>query len=167
MKYTSAQANKLLRKLQAEKEDLELAEQRTCTFVAANTEDEESLRPAYSFEETQSELARVNHQIRRVKHAINVFNATTVLPGFDMTIDEVLVCMPQLRQRLVRLYNMAVRLPKQRCSRMGNSNIIDYEYANYDIAAVKAEGEKIADEIRRIQTALDVLNNTVVMEMDV
>ena len=114
MKYTSAQANKLLRKLQAEKEDLELAEQRTCTFVAANTEDEESLRPAYSFEETQSELARVNHQIRRVKHAINMFNATTVLPGFDMTIDEVLVCMPQLRQRLVRLYNMTARLPKQK-----------------------------------------------------
>lgn len=38
------------------------------------------------------------------------------------------------------------------------SNIIDYRYANYDIAAVEADYEKTADELSRAQLALDAVN---------
>ena len=165
MKYTSAQANKLLKKLMNEQAQLERAETLTCSFVAANTEDTESLRPSYDFRQTQAKLEEICSRIRKVKHAINVFNSTTVLPGYDMTIDQVLVYMPQLRQRQATLAQMSSRLPKQRCGHYGSSTIIDYDYANYDIEEVRAESEKLAEEVRNIQTALDVLNNTVEFEI--
>ena len=38
------------------------------------------------------------------------------------------------------------------------SNIIDYRYANYDIAAVEADYDKTVDELSRAQLALDAIN---------
>lgn len=166
MKYTSAQANKLLKKLMNEQAQLERAETLTSTFVVANTEDVESLRPAYDFRKTQEKVMETLAKIRKVKHAINVFNSETVLPGYAMTIDQVLVYMPQLRARQAKLASMSSRLPKQRCGHYGSSTIIDYDYANFDIEEVRVEAEKLAEEIRNIQTALDLLNNTVEFEIE-
>jgi hypothetical protein len=46
------------------------------------------------------------------------------------------------------------------------SSIIDYEYANYDIELAEADYKKVCEEIGRIQAALDVVNSTVQMEID-
>ena len=53
MKYTSAQANKLLKKLNDEYSALLDREQRSRTFRAAMGEDIESVRPAYDYAKTQ------------------------------------------------------------------------------------------------------------------
>ena len=55
---------------------------------------------------------------------------------------------------------MKSRLPKERVEEQYGrpSNIIDYRYANYDIAAVEADYEKTADELSRAQLALDAVN---------
>ncbi len=51
---------------------------------------------------------------------------------------------------------MKSRLPKERVEEQYGrpSNIIDYRYANYDIAAVEADYDKTVDELSRAQLAL-------------
>ena len=91
MKYTSAQANKLLKKLNDEYSALLDKEQRSRDFRAAMGEDIESVRPAYDYAKTQARLEELEGAIRRLKHAINRFNTTQVVDGFGITIDEMLV----------------------------------------------------------------------------
>lgn len=69
-------------------------ENRSKDFRAAMGEDVESVRPVYDYADTQKKLAELEQRIRKVKHAINVFNATHVIPDFGMTIDEMLVYIP-------------------------------------------------------------------------
>ena len=153
MKYTSAQANKLLKKLNDEYSALLDKEQRSRDFRAAMGEDIESVRPAYDYAKTQARLEELEGAIRRLKHAINRFNTTQVVDGFGITIDEMLVYIPQLTKR-------KSRLPKERVEEQygRQSNIIDYTYTNYDLTAVEADYEKTADELSRAQLALDTVN---------
>lgn len=167
MQYTSAQANKLLKKLTDEYAALRDKEERSKEFCAAMGEDPESVRPAYDYADTQRRMAELEQRIRRVKHAINLFNATHVVPGFDMTIDEMLVYIPQLTRRKNKLANMRARLPKERAEeKFGRQPaIIDYSYANYDIAAAEADYERAADALSRAQLALDAVNQRDTFEL--
>ena len=160
MKYTSAQANKLLKKLNDEYSALLHKEQRSRDFRAAMGEDIESVRPAYDYAKTQARLEELEGTIRRLKHAINRFNTTQVVDGFGITIDEMLVYIPQLTKRKSKLLEMKSRLPKERVEEQygQQSNIIDYTYTNYDLAVVEADYEKTADELSRAQLALDTVN---------
>ena len=160
MKYTSAQANKLLKKLNDEYSALLDKEQRSRDFRAAMGEDIESVRPAYDYAKTQARLEELEGTIRRLKHAINCFNTTQVVDGFGITIDEMLVYIPQLTKRKSKLLEMKSRLPKERVEEQygRQSNIIDYTYTNYDLTAVEADYEKAADELSRAQLALDAVN---------
>ena len=56
MTYTSAQANKLLKKLNGEHAALLDKESRSKDFCAAMGEDVESVRPAYDYADTQNRL---------------------------------------------------------------------------------------------------------------
>ena len=75
MKVTSAQASKMLKKLQIEYNDLLRLEDKTSTFLAAVGEDVESVRPAYSYEETREKATKLASDIRKIKHAINVLQS--------------------------------------------------------------------------------------------
>lgn len=167
MKYTSAQANKLLRKRQEDRDALLYQENISRTFIAATTEDKENARPEYSYIETKARLKKLEADIRVIKHAISVFNTTHFVDGLDMTVDQLLVYLPQLNEQKSRLGEMAAALPKQRMSNNGRSNLIEYEYANYDIEAVKKDYESVSDELARAQVALDQLNNSETMEINV
>ena len=46
------------------------------------------------------------------------------------------------------------------------SSIIDYTYANSDIAAAEADYEKSADELSRAQLALDAVNQRETFELE-
>ena len=118
--------------------------------------------------EAEQQRAELEQRIRKVKHAINVFNATHVIPDFGMTIDEMLVYIPQLTQRKNKLADMKARLPKQRVEEQygRQSNIIDYSYANYDLTAVEADYEKAADELSRAQLELDAVNQRDTFELE-
>jgi len=161
MTMTSAEANKLLRKLNDDLYALRSSESLSKDFLASVGEDVEACRPEYSYEETQKGIAAIEKQIRTLKHAINLFNVTHKVPGFDMTIDEMLIYIPQLTQRKNKLGDMKSRLPRQRESsgRMA-SNLIDYRYLNYDVKQAAADYDAVADELSRAQTALDVVNTT-------
>ena len=42
--------------------------------------------------------------------------------------------------------------------------IIDYAYANYSVEQVKADYVRVSDELRKVQTALDLVNTTMQFE---
>ena len=168
MKCTSAEAAKILRQLNEDYNALWRMESKSMDFVAALNEDTESVRPEYNYAETQKKLAVLEDKIRTVKHAINVFNTTHTVPGFDMTIDQMLIYLPQLSNRKSKLYDMKNRLPKVReKSSYSGSNIIDYRIVNYDIAAAEADYNEAAALLSRAQTALDVINTTETMDIDI
>ena len=169
MKYTSAEAAKLLRKLTEEKSAILELESQSKEFVASLGEDVESIKPEYDYKQTQIKLDAVEKKIRTVKHAINLFNATHTVPGFNMTVDEMLVYIPMLTERRNKLAEMKSKLPKTRDqSDFGrNSNIIDYRYANYEIDAAASDFERISDELSRAQLALDKLNGSETFEIEI
>ena len=168
MKYTSAKANKLLKKLNEEYNSLITEEEKSSTFLAAMGEDPESVRPEYDYEKMQAALTNLEKRIIKLKHAINLFNTSHKLPGFELTVDEALVYIPQLSQRVKKLAEMKARLPKAREEKeyYGRSSIIDYRYTNYDRNVVIDDYEKAFDELSAIQTALDTLNNSEELEID-
>lgn len=168
MKYTSAEAAKLLRKLNEDHAALQDRENRSSVFIAAVGEDLEDVRPAYDYAAVQKELAELERKIRIVKHAINTFNLSTEVPGFHMTVDQMLVYIPQLSARKSKLQTMAGRLPKERMSASGygGKTLIEYRYTNYDIKAAEQDLAAAADELARAQTALDVVNSSETMEIE-
>lgn len=169
MLVTSAQAAKLLRQLNDELHTLQLREANTSSFVAAIQEDIESVRPEYNFKEMRNAQAEVERKIRKIKHAINVFNTTTIVPNFDITIDEMLVYLPQLSRQCETLSKMREAMPKVRVSTgySSSSPIIDYRYANYDIEEVSRCYTEVSDTLAKAQTSLDLVNNTVEFEIDI
>ena len=64
---------------------------------------------------------------------------------------------------------MQKRLPKQRTSvyGMGNNSVIDYTYANYDVEITKKDYVTVSDELRDIQTALDLVNSTITFDIEI
>ena len=168
MRVTSAQAAKLLRQLNDELRALQLKEVNSSSFVAAIQEDIESVRPVYNFKKMRDAQAEVECKIRKVKHAINVFNTTTIIPDFNITIDEMLVYLPQLNRQCEVLSKMRDAMPKVRVSSgYSSGNIIDYKYANYDIEEVGRYYAELSDTLAKAQTVLDLVNSTVEFEIDI
>ncbi len=170
MKYTSAEASKLLRSLLEEQTNLVNRERSLDTFEAFANEDLDTIRPEYDYADYQKKLADLEKKIRTIKHAINTFNVNTVLPNTDgLTIDQVLVYLPQLTARKQRLGTMARRLPKERLQsgRTTTAAVSEFRYANYDVASVEADYKSTLDEIIALQSALDLLNNTEKFEIDI
>lgn len=160
---TSAQAAKELKKLNEQHDALLRKEEKASVFTAAIQEDIETVRPEYDYESIQNELAALERKIRLLKHAINQFNLTQVVPGFEMTIDQMLIYIPQLTARKHKLDAMRARLPKERVSAdYGRATgIIEYCYSNYDIQKAEDDYEFVTDELARAQNALDSVNATV------
>ena len=169
MKMTSAQAAKLIRQLSDELRTLQTRENNSESFLAALGEDPETVRPEYDYSAMQKAQSEIERKIRKVKHAVNVFNSVTVVPELGMTIDEVLVYLPQLTSRCSKLSRMKDALPKTRenSGYSRGTTVIDYRYANYDIAQAGKDYSELSAELAKVQTALDYVNNTVEFEIEV
>lgn len=167
MKLTSAEANKVINKLNDERDALLCMEQDNRTFVAATIENVEEARPEYSYEATRDRLAAIDEKVRKIKHTLNLFNVSQELPGFGMTIDQALICIPQLTARKRRLAVMRSIPKKQRNMSSRSTNLIEYSYANYDVTLAEADYNDVADRLARLQNALDLINSTVKIDFDI
>lgn len=166
MKISSKNASKLLKQFNEERDSLILQENQSKMFLAAVGEDIESVRPEYDYEAVQKQLKNLEEKIVKLKHAINVFNTTTVLKDFEMSIDEMLVYIPQLTQRKNKLDQMRKVLPKQRVENYTSSNIIDYRIINYDLEKIRKDYDKTVEELNRAQSVLDEANINLSFEVD-
>lgn len=169
MKVNSAVANKILKKITEEYEALKVKEAHSKDFLASVNENPESIRPKYDFGKTQSELYAIEKKIRKIKHALNVFNANTIVPEFGISIDEMLVLIPQLTKQKSKLGAMKDRLPKMREKVVGYgaNSVIDYRYINYDIDEAQNEYIKISEKLTKAQLALDNVNTSIEFELDI
>ena len=169
MMYTSAEAGKLVKKIEDELKRQMLTERKSYSFVVASGEDVESLRPKYEFAETQKNINELQEKLRIVKHAINQFNLTHTLPGFDgLTIDQALIMLPQLNSRRTKYQEMINRLPKERISGIhSRNNLIEYNIANYNIEEVEKAYKELTSHLAKMQLALDTVNTTEKMEIPV
>ena len=164
-KLTSAQAAKLLRKWNEELTALEAREEISREFVATAGEDLDMVRPAYEYREMQEAIRALEEKIRSLKHALNLFNANTLIPELGMTIDQLLIYIPQLSKKKAKLSQMAAKLPLSREVRY-NSSLVEYRYANYDPEQVKADCEAVSDELSQAQMLLDAANSTLTFDFE-
>ena len=160
---TSAELNKELKKLQHERTRILALEESSALFVAATTENAEELRPEYSLVETDSQLIQLEKKIREIKHQLSVFNSTYVIDELGMTIDEVLVFLPQQNERVDKLAQYARHpLRMRHIDRFGaRTNMVEYEYANYSLDEANRLYNEASEELTKAQIALDRVNSTV------
>ena len=126
----------------------------------------EDARPEYDYHAVQARFAQLEQQIRTLKHAINTFNLSQEVPGTGMTIDQVLVYIPQLTERKRKLSAMKQRQKKQREEKYAASHFIEYIYANYDPAQAAADYDAVSKELAKVQNALDLVNSTISFDID-
>lgn len=162
MRVTSAEAIKLIKKLEDNKESLLRTEREDYLYNAAVGEDPAKLKPEYSLFDTQNTYDEICKQIIKLKHALNVFNATTEVKN-GLTIDQVLVLLPMLNLRKDKLNAMRM-IPKRKRDRITGS-VIDYQYTSYDPKDAQDKYLEISDEINELQLALDKINMTVEFEV--
>ena len=167
MLLTSKDANKLLKQLNSELDSLKRQEGRNKLFPAANIEDVEAVRPEYDYRAIQKKINEIEEKIVRVKHAINKFNVETVVPEFNKTIDEMLVYIPQLSARKIKLWEMKDVPKMERAPQFHGANIIDYTRRNYDAAEVEEDYRNIEAELTKAQIALDRINISETFEIEI
>ena len=169
-KMTSAYANKLLRKLQEDKEYWLDKENEGFIYVAAL--DEEPVIPDYDYSAVSANIDEIDEKIVRIKHAINIVNATNeiVVGDMNMSIDSILIRMAMLNKRKSVLDRMRKQQPKTRInSGMYSSRKTspEYQYINYDLDLIKKEYEILDSEIAAMQIALDKFNQTYEFDVEV
>ena len=167
---TSAYANKVLRRLNDDKEFYLNKEKEGQVYVAAI--DEEPVIPDYDYAYVSEKIAEIDAKIMKIKHAINVVNvnSTITVGGVNMTIDSILVRMAQLNKRKSILDIMRKRQEKTRISEglfASRKNTTEYQYINYDLEEARKDYDAISDELSRAQIVLDTLNNSIEFELDI
>ena len=166
MKITSSEASKMLKNLNEDRKSLLNKEREVSSFVASPTENLDSVRPEYNYEETQKALYDIEKKIITLKHALNIFNSTFVIKEFNMTIDEILVYLPLLNSQKDKLNSYRTMLPKKRQDSYSSSQI-EYLYTNFDIKQAEKEYQEISAKLSRVQTVLDYVNSTEQFELDI
>ncbi len=169
-KMTSAYANKILRKLNEDKEFWRSKEKEGCLYVAALNE--EPVIPDYDYEEVSKRISEIDEKIVKIKHAINLSNCTNEIQVGDakMTADMILVKMAQFNRRRSILDGMRKKLPKTRINSglySSRNTTPEYQYINYDLDVIKKEYEQIDAEVSAMQIALDKYNQTVEFDVDI
>ncbi|MGN1163167.1 MAG: hypothetical protein ACI4S4_00025 [Candidatus Ornithospirochaeta sp.] len=164
-KVSPAVVAKRIDALKEELKDLLKYEEDSYKFTCVLGEDKESVRPSYDYEATQRRIDGLTGEIRKLRHAMNVFNTNTMVPGFDMTVDEILVYLPQLRERKKSLGDMK-SMPLCGRSRNRYSNVVEYTYCNYSVQKAADDYRKVAEEYAKAHTALDYINATGEIEVD-
>ena len=163
-RMSSDTANKTIKNLQAEVDSLLAAEERDMTYTYGVSET--PCPPVYSFADTQTQLTELRGKIAKLRHAINVFNITTPLPGYEeMTVDEGLGRMSLLHREKQRLYNM-LQVPEKTRQRGYSQREADFVCRNFDIHEVQAAYDIVCQGLMDIQQAINIANLTIQFEVE-
>ena len=132
---TINEMGKRIENLKTERERLIEKDKKLRVFRASGFEDLEKLRPDYDYAFFQSELDRVEEEIKKLTaKAISILTTQKVNEFHDMTVLDLLLYLNDLKEKDERLYEMTTHLEKERHA---SSLLLEYEYINYDISKVE------------------------------
>ncbi|MBQ4258320.1 MAG: hypothetical protein II713_04890 [Clostridia bacterium] len=163
MKINSDTANKLIKNYKAEIEALLILESQGTTYSYAPGE--EPIIPEYSFRKTQEELHSLEEKTLRLSHAVAVFNSTTVLPEYSVTLDEAIGRMSRLNEEKKRLYAL-LQIPEKKRERSYGGGDADITCRNFDQAEVRAAYNQVTKDLMALQQAINIANLTQTFEVD-
>ena len=165
-KVSPAEVAKRISALREELNDLLRFERESYQYKCVIGEDKESVRPSYDYEATNRRIDELTGEIRKLRHAMNVFNTNTLVPGFDMTVDEILVYLPQLRERKKSLKEMKSMPLNGRKLTGYYGHAAEYAYCNFDVQKAIEDYRATVEEYARAHNALDYVNATGEIEVD-
>ena len=174
MLVTSALANKILLQLSNEK-DIYLEREKDSSFYTIEQGEVDPYIPEFDFDGNCKAIAEIDKKVAIIKHAINVANVNAKIEvlGNTYCVDEILVQMAQLSNRMNFYNKLRKALPKKKLEQKSynpyNSNTIKYEYlyVNYDIKETQRKYKEAQEKVYAMQIALDTFNHTYEFDIDV
>ncbi len=163
MRLNSDTANKLVKQLTKARGALLHQESQVDTYSYLQGED--PFKPDYDFATTQAKLGQIGEAIVALKHAINVFNTTTQLPGLGITVDMALVELPILSANVNKLEAMYRILEKTRSTNVA-AKTAEYTCRNYSAEEAAAACAASRERLVAIQQGLNTVNMTETFEVD-
>ena len=154
MKVCIAEAMKLIKDLEEEKEILVYGENRRCTV--SYKEGEEKVLPDYNYQTTRQRIAQLDGEIRRIKFIISKANCEILLDGFGITICEGLILLAQYRREYERLSRLATR--DQVTRRITPNGVLEYTECLYDVKEAAKAQKDLNTLIGKLQVAIDRAN---------
>ncbi len=167
-KITPAELQKHIKELQSRYDSLVAREKKCATFTVTIDENVEAARPKFDILDNFDKLVDLRREIARCKHALSVFNLSTIIPELGLTIDEVLVKLPMLKQEVERLEDYKNRLPRERVEpmRYAPTKTPEYTYINYKLFDIEEIYNMRSDALRTYQLELDKINSTATIDID-
>lgn len=165
-KINTYQALNFIKKLEEELMTISIVEEKNSTFVAATTEDKESVRPFYDFAGTLLKKQNIINAISDLKYLISVHNLDKCLDSKyngHISPTEAMCKINYLRQLYAGLRKLALNPQRQRENVTGS--VIDYRYANYDVNSASVQLEKVKSELEELKELLEKYNHTVEFEV--
>lgn len=156
MKITPILANKKIKELQKERDNLIREINLNSSFRCSLSENIEDIRPVDKLMENTIQINQIEDDILHIKHALNIFNAKTKLQDSEITIDKALVLLPMLNERLSLFEDIYKRKDKTRISSLKE---IEYVYPNFKLEELTDLMKETKEQILKIQTSLDYINN--------
>ena len=161
MKKCNTQIMKELKKLEENRTSWLSFEKNNCTVTyCAN---EEPIIPDYSYDEVSKQIEWFDTEIRRLKGLLAYSNVTTIVEGFDMTINDALIYLAQLKAKQTRLDSLNAKNKLSR-STVGYGDAIQYTKILYDQEPIAKELAEVTETIMLLQMAIDRTNLTNMIE---
>ena len=162
MKKCNTQIMKEIKKLEDYRTKWLNVERANCTVSYIQGEDPVSTD--YDYQTTRDSIEYFDNEIRRLKGLLAYSNVTTIVDGFDMTINDALIYLAQLKQKELH-YNFLMGKNKLVRSTSGFGNVnIEYTKILYDQDVVREELNKVTETIMLLQMAIDRTNLTNMIE---
>ena len=165
MKLTIDEASKLIKTIREELNYLSSVESNCATY--SYFEGEEPIVPEFNLTAHQEAVDKFNTSIEKIKHEINKFNCSYVLPNAGITIDVALVRMAVLTSRVAVLTSMRATPPKRRTRTLRDARS-EFTETNYTTEEIESLYTKASAELTLIRSEINIanVNNTIEVDVD-
>lgn len=161
IKVTSDVANKLIKKLEQDKNILSSKLSTMSTFVVAVTENYDQIKAEqaaeFDFNEIITQIDEIDKKIIAIRHAKSVFNNSTVMKN-GLTVGDNIVRLAILEREKSIYSRLATKQKKTRNTSMNKD--IEYTYLNYELEDAKKKYDSVYTEISEIQEELNIVNSS-------
>ena len=162
MQMCNAEILKKIKLLEQTKSDALSKESRT--HQVSYQDEKDRFDYGYSFSQTRETVSNLDTEIRKLKHLLNISNATTVVPEFSMTLGECLVYLAQLNKELGIVSRMAKKEATTSSTVYGGK--VEYTALNYDKEECQAKVDWLHNTVAKLQIAIDRTNLTNMIEVE-